>query len=435
MKTQVSLSARIGTPTAVGLAILLVFVGGFGAWAALAPLAGAAIAPGIVSPEGSRRIVQHLEGGIVREILVAEGDRVAAGQPLIEMEQTQARATYERTLSQWWRVRAVRERIIASQAREEQVGFAADVLKQADEDAEYRDFIAIQRQLHGATVEAHVGKVNVLHQQIGQLNDAIAGHRVEIEGATEQISLIDEELEGLTKLDKRGLAMKPRILELSRERARLVTDIGRTKSEVAAARQKIAETELQILNEQTDFSRQRATELTETNSQLAQLTEQNTSARDVLKRTVVRAPVDGTIVSLKTKTRGGVVRPGDILMEVVPLNETLVIDARLTPNDIDIIHVGQFAQVHLLPYRQRDAAPLEGKVQRIASDTTIDELTGQYYYPVQIHVERNDILTGEAVELTPGMPAEVYIITGNRTMLGYLSEPVLRSFRRSFRED
>ncbi len=433
---DVSLWRRIATPVFAGSAALVLFLGAFGAWAAFAPLSSAAIASGVVSPEGSRRVVQHLEGGIVREILVSEGENVTSGQPVLLLEETQAKAVYERTRLQWWRDRATRERFLALQSRAAEVTFSPDIEARVESDLGYADFVAIQRQLFGSAVKAHNGRLDVLRQQIAQLDETIVGHYLEIEGNTIQLSLVDEELVGLRKLSEQGLALKSRLLELSREQARLMADVGRVRSSIASAKQKIAATEIEILNAETEFDRQNSTELTDLNIRIAQLAEQNTAAQDILERTVVRAPVDGTVVSLNIKTENGVIRPGQAVMEIVPSNEPLLIDTRLLPTDIDIVHVGLGAEVHLLPYKQRYAAPLNGKIVQIASDTVRDELSGEAYYAVKVQVDRNRMeAQSEAIVLTAGMPAEVYIVTGSRTMIEYLAEPIVRSFRRSFTGD
>ncbi|MDJ0950526.1 MAG: HlyD family efflux transporter periplasmic adaptor subunit [Alphaproteobacteria bacterium] len=304
---------RIATPIVLGLLVLALFFGGLGAWATLAPLESAAIATGVVSVDTNRKTVQHLEGGIIGEILVREGDRVAAGQVLIRLDQTQPKA-----------------------------------------------------------------RLDLLHGQVV---------------ATEtQLELLKEETAAVRTLLKKGLVQKPRLLALLRRKAELEGERGEALAQILAA-------------------------------------------EDVLKRSEILAPIEGTVVGLQVHTTGGVIKEGEPLMDIVPSQEGLVIEARLDPLDIDVVSAGLEAQVHLTPYNRRSSVPVAARVLSVSADSMVDERTGQSYYLARIELTQDPGEVVEGATLFPGMPVEVMILTGARTLADYLLRPVTRSFDRAFRED
>ncbi|MEO1197720.1 MAG: HlyD family type I secretion periplasmic adaptor subunit [Pseudomonadota bacterium] len=434
-KPMPSLVGRTMVPVLIGSFLAVVFFGGFIGWAGSAPLSAAAISPGVISPSGSRRVVQHLEGGIVSDILVRDGDQVEEGEILLILEETQARASVDANESQFWRFTATVARIQALQSRADEVVFDVGILAHAEEVPSFAMFLDNQRRLFQSTQEAHAGQRDILTQQIGQLEQEIAGREEEIVGIKRQLDLIAEEIVDVQTLLARDLARKPRLLELQREEARLGTIRASARSAIAQARQRIGEIELTILNAEAEFDQTLARERSETDQRLAEYQERVTASRDVLERTEIRAPVAGTVVQMQVKTIGGVIGAGEPLLDIVPSNVDLVIDARVSPIDIDVVHLGLTAQVHLLPYVQRYTAPLEGVVTRIGADALIDEQTGERYFSTEVSVDRAQLegLSSD-IELVPGMPADVFIVTGERTVIGYFVEPIVKSFRRSLRE-
>lgn len=416
------------------LSIFLVF-GVVGGWMAYAPLSSAAIAIGVVNPDSSRKSVQHLEGGIVKEILVKDGDAVASGQPLIRLEDTQARAAYQSLQAQWLRMRAIKERAVALQLDKRTLEFSPDIVAEAKEGTDLAAFLKAQLELFETRRAGIEGRRMVLARQSQQLREQIVGLKAELAGNTEQLALVDEELVGLNMLLKDGNALKSRVLQMQRARAEISSKVAASSASIESAGQKLLEIELTVNNAETEYRDKLADEVMRVNGELAQTEEKLLAARDVLARTVVAAPVSGVIVGLRVKTTGGVIRSGDVLLQLVPANDELVIDARVQPIDIKSVHPGQLAQVNLLPYQQRNLPIIEGRVTNVSADAMTEERTGERYYEVKIVVARDHLKEiAPEVELTPGMPADVLIVTGERSALRYIFEPIERSFRMSFRQ-
>lgn len=418
-----------------GVIIIGLFFFGLGGWAALAPLSSAAIATGVVSPDSSRKTVQHLEGGIIKDILVRDGDRVSVGQPLITLVDTQARASHRAVRSQWLRLSAMRERLQAQQKNSETLAFGEAMVREAAADAELSAFIIAQRELFETKHQAHSGRKSILRKQIAQLREEISGLNAQLVGHSEMLALIQLELEDLRQLSEKDLVRKSRLLRLQRSQAEIKSNIAAKKAEIARAQQKIGEINLSIINQDVEYRDALADELMRVNGQMAQLEERLAASGDVLTRTIIASPAQGTVVNLRYKTRGGVIGAGDPILEIVPAEDKLIIDARIQPIDIDVVHSGLAAQVHLLPYVARYTPAMEGEVVHVSADSLLDERTGERYYEAKIRVDSEKLKqVSPEIELAPGMPAEVMIVTGERSALMYVMEPIVRSFRRSFRE-
>lgn len=419
---------------AAGLMIFVVF-GVVGGWLAYAPLSSAAVATGVVNPDSSRKSVQHLEGGIVKEILVKDGDNVSRGQPLILLEDTQARANFQSIQAQWLRLRAIKERAVALQLNRDKLELSPDIEAAAQGEYDLTAFLTTQKELFATRRAGMEGRKSVMLRQAQQLREQTIGLRAELAGNTEQLSLIDEELVGLNTLLKDGNALKSRVLQVQRARAEIASKVAASSASIESAGQKLLEIELTMNNAETEFRDKLADEVMRVNGELAQTEEKLFAARDVLNRTVVVASVEGIVVGLKAKTTGGVVRSGDVLLQLVPVNDELVIDTRVQPIDIKSVRPGQLAQVNLLPYLQRNLPIIEGRVTAVSADAITDERTGERYYEVKVVVTRDHLKEiAPEVELSPGMPADVLIVTGERSALRYILEPFERSFRMSFRQ-
>lgn len=416
-----------------GAAMTILFLGGFAAWSAYAPLASAAIALGVVSPDSSRKTIQHLEGGIVQEILVREGDHVAQGDVLMRLSPTQARASFSARKRQWYRFEAERLRLQALEQRVE--GLTWPVALRSVEDHDYQAFLANQTSLFHLQRRALDEKKAILERRVGQLKQEIAAIERENEGIAEQLSIIAEEIADKGKLLGKRLLRKPEILALQRLRAELIAKIASNEAAIARAEQTIEEIAIAILATETEFHNTLAGEITRVNGELAQLEEGMASSEDVLLRTEIFAPVAGVVLNLRAKTVGGIVRPGEPILDILPEEDALFIEARLQPNDIDVVAEGQLARVHLGPYSARNLPPLLGTVVRISPDIMTDEATRQTYYEVRIQVGP-EVLTTLATDvmLKPGMQAEVLIMSTEQTLFGYMATPVISSFRRAFRE-
>jgi HlyD family secretion protein/epimerase transport system membrane fusion protein len=411
-----------------------VFVLGFGVWGSTAPLANGAVAPGIISPDGSRRTVQHLEGGIISRLRVREGDTVKAGQILVALEDVQPRAVYEGLLDQYLTLHATQVRLTAEEAGRDRLDWPVELQGPADTKS-LRAIIESQKRLFETRRTRHVSRRSVLQQRIALLGEQVKGLEAQVESTTTQLKLIAEEIEGKQVLRNKELIPKPELLRLQRAQAEISGLRGEYLAEIASAKQQVGEAEMQILALDAERADQIAVQLDEVRTNLASVKERLFASRDTLKRTMVTAPVSGTILNLRFKTEGGVVQRGEPILDIVPSDDTLLIDARVSPIDIDVVHPGLSAQIHLLAYSSRTMPRIDGVVRSISADRMIDETTKQPFYLARVEVDREAIRNiGPQVELVPGMPAEVLIVTGERTMIQYLLEPFSDLFRRSFRE-
>lgn len=431
-----TLDAGLRAPVLIGATVTFLFFGVFGAWAAFAPLAGGAIAPGIVSPEGSRKTVQHLEGGIIREILVRDGDRVATGDPLIVLEETQARANFEVLQRQRRAFAAMEARLLAEQSQKDEIAFPVWLEEAGLTDADARAAMEAEEALFETRRETMASTVDILNERIAQLREEIEGFHAQIASDEVQLGLISEEAAGVEALVRKGLERKPRLLALQRREAEIASALAGKKAAIARAERQIGETEIRISATRSQMLDEVAERLTDVRTRLGSIEEEIEARRDVLQRTVIHAPVAGTVVAMRVSTPGGVIRPGDAILDIVPEGGDLIVDARVAPTDIDIVHAGLEAQVRLTSFSQRTLPPVKGTVLTVSADSLEDERTGDRYFKAKVHIEAEALAAlGGNIQLTPGMPADVLIVTGERTFLSYLMRPITDSFRRSFREE
>lgn len=431
---RAGLRASVRGPALAGMLVVLLIGAGFGGWAATAPLAGGAVAPGVISPDGSRKTIQHLEGGIIGEIMVRDGDLVAAGAPLVTLEDTQARAAHEMLLHQYHGLLAVQARLTAERLGQGRIDFPSDLLAASDAPG-IREIMEVQGQLFTTLRDAQASRRRVLEQRIQQIRDQIHGLEAQLASSVERLAIVEEELSAKEFLFEKKLVAKPVVLAVRRAQSEIEGDRGEYQAAIAQSEQQIGEAELEILAVDALRASEIASELAETRGELAQVKQQLSASEDTLQRTVITAPVSGTVVDLRFKTRGGVIQPGEAILDIVPANDDLLIDARLAPTDIDVVHAGLLAQVHLSAYSQRGLPRIEGKVRSVSADSLHDEQTGMSYYLVRVEVDRENLSQlGMDVQLVPGMPAEVLIVTGERTLLGYLLQPLRDLLWRSLRE-
>ncbi len=418
----------------VGAAIIAFFViVGLG-WGGMAPISGAAIANGVVSPDGRRRTVQHLEGGIIRQILVTAGTEVQAGDPLIVLEETQALAAHERILSQHRTYAAMEARLEAEQHSDPTVDFP-EWLSGETINASTAEIVETQQTLFETRALAQRTRASILQQRIAQLNEEIIGMDAQTVSQERQLELIASELEDVQELVDRGLERRARLLALQRQEADIGGDLGANLAAISRARQAVGEAELQIINLEADRLDEIANELNQVRFEQASIEQELLRTRDILARTSITAPISGIVVQSRFFTTGGVIRPGEAILDIVPQEEELLIDAQVSPIDIDAVEVGMTAQVILSAYSQRRLPRIEGRVRSISADRLVDEATGTAYFLARIEVDPAQLADlGGEVTLSPGMPAEVFIVTGERTAIEYLLEPFIQSFRRAFRE-
>ncbi|WP_207481385.1 HlyD family type I secretion periplasmic adaptor subunit [Arenibaculum pallidiluteum] len=417
----------------VGWLTIAIFFGGFGGWAWQAPLTSAAVASGVVAPDGKRRTVQHLEGGIVDEILVREGTQVAAGQPVLRLADVRARSQNESLEQQVRILSAIEARLVAEQKNLPAPAFPAELT--ASSDPRVVEVVTLQSELFETRRAARRSQEVVLDQRILQLREEIAGHQARIRSQDAQLALIVEEAKGVRELVDKGLERRPRLLALERAKADIEGDRATSRAEIARAEQAIGEARAQILAETERWQNQVGADLADTRTKLATTRSEIQATRDALERTLVRSPVAGQVMEMRITTSGGVIRAGDPIMDVVPADAELVIDAQVSPMDIDDVHVGLEAHVVLSAFKQRNLPRLTGTVRDVTADRLTDQRTGQPYFLARVVVPREEMARlAPGLAMTPGMPAEVMIATGERTMLDYLVQPFLDSLRRSFRE-
>lgn len=416
-----------------GGALIGVFVFGFGIWSAFAPLTSAAMAPGTVVSASSRKTIQHLEGGIISAILVKDGDVVKAGQTLIRLDDTKARTTLAAINGQLWDARAREARLLAERDDAQSITFPGALLAEQDKPA-VSQAIAGQEKIFQAWRSLQDSKIAAINERINQVHAEIGGDDAEVAAADQRMKLINEEISGVQMLVSKGLERKPRLLQLQGTLAEIQGKRGETMAQIARAKQTIAESEVDILSLKNDAQKQIADDLRDTQKKLHELQEQREEAANVLERTAIKAPQDGIVTDLRVHTLGGVINPGEALLDLVPTDDQLVVEARVRPEDIDRVHEGLPAQVRLLPYDERRTPTLDAKVIYVSADRLVDKRTDQPYFAAKLRVSEKELKSLKEVKLVPGMPAEAMIETGETTVALYALSPVVNSFHRAFRE-
>ena len=416
-----------------GAAIMAAFFLGLGGWAAFAPLNSAAVAPAVVKVEGNRKSVQHLEGGIVKELRVREGGKVATEQTLILLDDTQARAAVDVYSKQYDELTAQEARLIAERDGAAAVQFPqALIARRAEPDV--AAIIAGQTNLFKSRRTTLTGTVDVLRKKISQTQEQIVGLEGQAAAYKRQLQSTHNENNGLRDLFKKGYVPRQRMLELERSEAALEGQIAEVSSNILRARQSIEEVNVQIVQAQSDRLAQVANDLRDVQVKLLEIGPKVSSAKETLRRTEIRSPYAGVVVGLTAFSVGGVISPGEKIMDVVPEKGGLIVEATVAPEDVKDLHVGMRAEVHLTAYKQRTVPIIHGKVLQVSADRLTDTKTGAGYYLAQIKVDEQELAELKDVRLAPGMPALVMIPTGERSALDYLLRPLTDSLRKSFRE-
>lgn len=424
------LNPNVRWPIFIGTLAILLGLGGGGYWAATAPLDSAAVAPGVVVAAGQNKVVQHLEGGIIEAILVSEGETVAVGQVLVRMSKTAAQATHRSLLLQADEFRAVEARLLAERDGRAEIEFPGDLMKR-ESAAEVARIIDGQRNEFNARRESLGSEVSIQEARILALREEIAGLEIQRESTKGQLTLIKEELADSKKLLDQGLMQKPRVLALERNATELSGNQGELTATIAKAQQNILATQAQISAVKKDWLEKLIAQLRDVQFKIADTGERLSAASDVAQRTDIRSPVAGIVIKLNVNTLGGVVRPGDVLLELLPTGAGLLIEARVKPEDIDIVFPGRMAQLRFPALRQRTTPTFEGQVEFVSADRLVDRETQNAYYLARIRMNAGDI---SGLKLYPGMPVEVFVAAGERTALEYLVGPLSDVIAHSWRE-
>ncbi len=433
MKKPKAPSADWRHPARVGYLVILMTFGVLGGWAAVAPLDRAVVATGSVTNEGSRKLVQHLEGGLIQEILVKEGQQVEEGQVLFRLQPTQARANADMIASQRDAALALRDRLVAEMEQHTEIKFSDELMTRKDIELVSRLMRDQMKQFEErrATID---GQIGLFESKIRQLETEKQGLAVERRAGEEQVSYINQELVGLRELRAKDLIPVTRVMSMERERARLEGVIGRATADAAKAENGITESRLQINQLKQKFQEEVAAQLIETRQKIADLTERSSVAQDVLRRQAILAPRTGVIQGLKVFTVGQVIRTGEPLAEIVPQDDKLVIHAQVPLTEIEHLRVGQSAEIRFPAFHSRKLPLLVGSLEHLSRDRLIDEATRQPYFLAIVSLNKINLPEDYRARVVAGMPAEVIVATGERTALNYMIAPLTDSLRRSLRE-
>ncbi|SHJ45727.1 HlyD family secretion protein [Bradyrhizobium lablabi] len=432
--TPTSPRTRLRGVTLAGNLLILCFVLGLGTWSGFAPLESAAVASGVVESESSRKTIQHLEGGIIRKILVADGDVVRAGQTLISLEDTKARAEVQSLQGQLWDATAREARLQAEQHGHERVSFPAKLEMMQNESPSVAAVLTAQQRIFETRRQVFQSQAAVNREKKSQVEKEIEGLRAQESAASKRVEIVREEAATVAMLVDKGLERRPRLLNLQREMADIEGRRGEIVAQISRAGQVINESQATLLKLESDRQSEIAQSLREAQNQIFQIRERLQAAEDQLLRTAVRAPEDGVVTELRIHTLGGVIGAGAPLMDLVPRQDRLIVTARVRPEDIDVVRPGLSADVNLLPYNQRRVPPLQGTVTQVSADRLVDKRTDQPYYAAKIRVHPR-VAGIDGVQIIPGMPAQVFIKTGRGTVALYALRPLLDSFNSAFRED
>lgn len=416
-----------------GLIVICLFFGGFMFWSVMAPIESAAIAPGKVTVDSNRKTIQHLEGGIVKELHVRDGAVVKKGDLLIRLEDTQAKASFELLRGQSIELLAAEARLKAERDNATTLTFPEILLKNKDK-PEVQAIMKSQKAIFETNKRTLAGHLNILGQRKSQLEKEIESLDAQVNSETKQLKLIEEEIKAVAYLEKRKLIEKPRLLALQREAARLLGDRGEHIGLIAKAQQKIGETSMQLLTTKDKYQKDILDQLRDTQQRLADILQRTKAAQDVLTRIEIKAPQSGKVVGLTAHTIGGVISPGEDVLHIIPSDDKLIVEARVSPLDIDVVHEGLLAKVQFTAFKQRSTPVVDGLVHHISADSFEDPNTKESYYKARIGISKEQMARLKGVKLYPGMPAQVMIIIDKQSPFSYFVTPIKDSFSRAFRE-
>ncbi|WP_156668569.1 HlyD family type I secretion periplasmic adaptor subunit [Rhizobium aegyptiacum] len=423
---------RLAGVTFTGFAIMFLFFGMAGGWATLAPLESAAVAPGVIKVAGDRKLIQHLEGGIIAGLNAANGDIVRAGKILVQLDSTQARTKLDLIQNRIATREALAARLRAERDGKAEIEFDPALLANPAKSA--KDAVAAQRDVFSAKHNNLKDEREILSQRRRQTAEEITGLKELIITEDKQIEVFEGETKDLESLLRRGLVTRERGLLLRRQQREVEGERATNVAAIARARSAMAEIDMQILNLTTLRLNEAVEELSKVEAELFDLRQEERSAKDVLARTNVAAPVDGIIMELKVHTTGGVVKPGETLMTIVPMGQQLVVEAMVRPEDVETIAPGQLARVSFPAFARYNLPPLDGVVEIVSADRMVEERSGAPYFAATVLIDKSELAKLEGRKLLPGMSSEAMIRTGARSVLAYLAEPITQNFRRALRE-
>ena len=417
----------------VGLVVVTLLTCGIGGWASTARISGALIAPGSIVVDSNVKKVQHPTGGVVGEVRARDGDRVKAGDVVVRLDDTVTKASLAIVTKGLDGLLARRARLLAEQDGAERITFPPELME-SFANPDVRSLIGNETKLFQVRSSGRVGQKAQLKERIAQLKEEIGGLEAQENAKSREIELIQKELVGVRDLFAKNLVQISRLTVLERDAARLDGDRAQFIAQKAQAKGKITEIELQIIQIDKDLSSEVSKEMREINDKIGEFVERKVTAEDQLRRIDIRAPQDGMVLQSTVHTVGGVITAGDAIMLIVPESDNLSVEAKVNPQDIDQLRIGQKTLLRLSAFNQRTTPELNGTVSRISPDTTTDQRTGQSYYTIRVSLPPEEVAKLGDVKLIPGMPVEAFVQTGERTMISYLAKPFSDQLMRAFRE-
>jgi HlyD family type I secretion membrane fusion protein len=433
-KAPVRARRRLDAPLWWGAFVTLVGVGGFLLWAAFAPLDEGIVTQGVVTLEHHRQSIQHLRGGIVKEIRVRNGDPVHAGDALIRLDETQALAEMSLVKGQYLSTRATEARLLAERDRGAVLTFPEEVTREAG-DPRIADFLRVQTELFETRAKSLAGEIAVARENMAGLQEQLGGLRELEQSKARQMRLYEEQLNSMRALLEKGYVARTQLFDLERMLAGVSGSRGEDLGNIARLQKNISELKLRVLNIEQQHLKDVGTQLQDVQKEAASLRERMSAAADALERMVATAPVDGYVMGLNAHTVGGVILPGQEIMSIVPLGEPFMLDVRIQPKDVDKIRAGLPAGIRLTAFNRNTTPVVQGRVTGVSPDRLQDERTGEPYYSSRVVLGEEGLAQLRDLQIQPGMPADVIIRTGERTLLEYLCKPLLDRFARSLKEE
>ena len=431
---QPNYPTKYGRTAMTGWLVILTAFGGLAAWSTFAPLSTAAIASGTVVVDSFRKSVQHLQGGIIQDILVRDGQHVEIGDVLLRLDPTQTRSLVQMLQAQVDLSRAEEARLLTERDGSTTIRFPAELLERAQKARDLSETLRGQQRIFDTRRESLTGEISILRNRIAQSLEQIAGMVIQEKAKLRQSALLDQELAGLRELADRGNAPANKVLQYRREVEMLIAERGDILARIAGVRQSIGEAELQITQAQKTFLEQVETDLRTTQAKLFESAERLHASMAELSRMEVRAPEAGVVVDMAVHTVDGVIAPGGRILDIVPQNDQLVVDAQIRPADIDGLYVGMPAEIRFPAFNQRTTPMIHGQLESVSAYRLVDPKTNMPYFSVGVLVDEKSKDSIAGLNIIPGMPAEVVIKKGERTLLSYLIQPMTDTIVRAMRE-
>ena len=420
-------------PIIAGLTVIILGFGGFLTWGFTAELDSAAVATGSVIVDSKKKVVNHYEGGILKKLLVDEGQHVTAGQTLALLDGTRSESEIGQLRGERFGLMAKLARLRAEQRGQGNIAFPQELT--ASDEAYVGDILSDEQRLFSKRNEVYAAKRDAQAKQIEQFEAEAQALVSQIKARTRQEKLVAEQLKGIRQLADKGYATRTQLVEVENNWSDLVGDMGEFKAQKAAAQQQKAEAEINLASIEMEWQSDIATEIQEAQLAFNDVTQRIRASKDVLDRLEVKAPQAGTVANIQIRTPGGVISPAEPIMDIIPEDEPLVIEARIKRQDIDSVQVGSKVQIRLTAYSQRRLSPLIGEVRYVAPDQTVDEQRDSSYYIIRAAINSEELAKYDDINLRPGMPANILVLKTPRKAIDYLIDPIVQSMDKAFREE